>query len=122
LLANALGINYHPAAPDIILPVGISFYTFQSLSYTLDMYRRKIEPEKSLLDFFFIVTFFPQLVAGPIVRPDQLLPQFKVPHQANRSHLYRLIITHARIVYEIVLADVFLSSSADLVFGLQNHF
>ena len=77
LLTNSLGIDYQPAKADIILPVGISFYTFQTLSYTLDMYKRKSPPENSLLDFSLFVTFFPQLVAGPIVRPDELIPQFK---------------------------------------------
>ncbi len=76
-LTAALGIDFHPAEPNIILPVGISFYTFQTLSYTLDMYRKTSKPEKSLLDFSLFVTFLPQLVAGPIVRPNELIPQFK---------------------------------------------
>ncbi|MFT7072788.1 MBOAT family O-acyltransferase [Patiriisocius sp. Uisw_017] len=61
---------------NIILPVGISFYTFQTLSYTLDIYRKKIEPTKDALSFFTFVAFFPQLVAGPIERASHLLPQF----------------------------------------------
>lgn len=60
----------------IILPVGISFYTFQSLSYTIDVYRRKLEPTSNLIDFLAFVSFFPQLVAGPIERATNLLPQF----------------------------------------------
>lgn len=62
---------------NIILPVGISFYTFQTLSYTIDIYNRKIEPTKSALTFFTFVAFFPQLVAGPIERARQLIPQFE---------------------------------------------
>ena len=62
---------------DIILPVGISFYTFQTLSYTIDIYRRKIEPTRSALTFFTFVAFFPQLVAGPIERAIRLIPQFE---------------------------------------------
>ncbi|MBK8226913.1 MAG: MBOAT family protein [Flavobacteriales bacterium] len=61
---------------DIILPVGISFYTFQTLSYTIDVYRRRLEPSKDLLGFLAYVSFFPQLVAGPIERATNLLPQF----------------------------------------------
>jgi len=63
------------ALMDIILPVGISFYTFQTMSYTIDVYRREIEPAKSFLDFAFFVCFFPQLVAGPIVRAKDFIPQ-----------------------------------------------
>ncbi len=61
---------------DIILPVGISFYTFQTLSYTIDIYRRKLEPTKDFISFAAFVSFFPQLVAGPIERATSLLPQF----------------------------------------------
>ena len=60
---------------DIILPVGISFYTFQTLSYTIDVYRKELEPTKSFMDFLFFVSFFPQLVAGPIVRASDFIPQ-----------------------------------------------
>ena len=61
---------------NIILPVGISFYTFQTLSYSIDIYRRKLEPTKDIIAFFAFVSFFPQLVAGPIERATNLLPQF----------------------------------------------
>ena len=60
----------------IILPVGISFYTFQTLSYTIDVYRRKLEPTNDFIAFSAFVSFFPQLVAGPIERATNLLPQF----------------------------------------------
>lgn len=66
-------------ALDIFLPVGISFFTFQSLSYTIDVYRREIPPLKSLLDYAFFVSFFPQLVAGPIVRARDFIPQIRKP-------------------------------------------
>jgi alginate O-acetyltransferase complex protein AlgI len=62
---------------EVILPVGISFYTFQTMSYTIDVYRRNIDASKSLLEFALYVTFFPQLVAGPIERAANMLPQFK---------------------------------------------
>src|SRR5690606_3826748 len=63
----------------IILPVGISFYTFQTISYSVDIYRNKVKPLNSLLDFGFYVSFFPQLVAGPIVRAESFVPQISRP-------------------------------------------
>lgn len=65
----------------VILPVGISFYTFQALSYSIDVYRGKLEPTKDIVQFFAFVSFFPQLVAGPIERATNLLPQFEKPRQ-----------------------------------------
>src|SRR5438552_16414547 len=74
-----IGIIYHPPHLDILLPVGISFYTFHSLSYTLDIYRGVLQPTKSLRDFILAVSFFPQLVAGPLVRAGDFLPQLVTP-------------------------------------------
>lgn len=78
---NALGVTMHATTLQIILPVGISFYTFQTLSYTIDVYRKQLTPTKNFIDFAAFVTFFPQLVAGPIERASNLLPQF----QKNRN-------------------------------------
>ena len=71
-----LGTSIEVERLNIILPVGISFYTFQTLSYSIDIYRRKLEPSKDIIAFFTFVSFFPQLVAGPIERATNLLPQF----------------------------------------------
>lgn len=71
----------------IILPVGISFYTFQTLSYTIDVYRRKIEPTHDFLAFAAFVSFFPQLVAGPIERAERLLPQFLIRQKIEVDHI-----------------------------------
>ena len=71
-----LGSHIETHRLNIILPVGISFYTFQTLSYTIDVYRKKLEPTKDIIAFFTFVSFFPQLVAGPIERASNLLPQF----------------------------------------------
>ena len=71
-----IGIHLNPRTLNIILPVGISFYTFQTLSYTIDVYRGKLKPTKDIVSFFTFVAFFPQLVAGPIERAVNLLPQF----------------------------------------------
>ncbi|MCL4123724.1 UNVERIFIED_CONTAM: hypothetical protein GTU68_059105 [Idotea baltica] len=72
------GSNIAPNTLDIILPVGISFYTFQTLSYTIDVYKRKLEPTGDIISFLAFVSFFPQLVAGPIERASNLLPQFQL--------------------------------------------
>ncbi len=71
-----LGIELGEMTLNVVLPVGISFYTFQTLSYTIDIYRRRMEPAKDLVAFLAYVSFFPQLVAGPIERAEKLLPQF----------------------------------------------
>lgn len=76
-LADFVGWNYPIEALAVLLPVGISFYTFQTLSYTIDVYNRKIKPERHLGIFALFVSFFPQLVAGPIERPANLIPQFR---------------------------------------------
>jgi D-alanyl-lipoteichoic acid acyltransferase DltB (MBOAT superfamily) len=76
-LLNWLGFQAHPRTLEIVLPVGISFYTFQSMSYTIDVYRRQLAAERELSDFALFVAFFPQLVAGPIVRAVDFLPQLR---------------------------------------------
>ena len=73
----ALGIGYRVPALNLILPVGISFYTFQTMSYTIDVYRGDYRAERNFITFSLYVTFFPQLVAGPIERPGDLMPQLK---------------------------------------------
>jgi alginate O-acetyltransferase complex protein AlgI len=119
-LLNALGFNYHPAKPNIILPAGISFYTFTTLCYTIDMYKRKSKPVKSLLDFSLFVTFFPHLVAGPIVRPPQLVPQFETPRKANAQQLVQgLFLLSLGLFMKVFLADGMLSGPANTVFGSQ---
>ena len=77
MIANITSSNFSPF--DIFLPVGISFFTFQSLSYTIDVYRGNLKPLNRLLDYAFYVSFFPQLVAGPIVRAVDFIPQIKKP-------------------------------------------
>jgi len=73
---SLFGTKFNPISLQIVLPVGISFYTFQALSYTIDVYRKKLEPTRSIVDYFAFISFFPQLVAGPIERATNLLPQF----------------------------------------------
>ena len=120
-LMSAVGVVYVPPAWDIVLPVGISFYTFQTMAYTLDVYLRRAKPLDSLLDFSLFVTFFPQLVAGPIVRPTQLVPQFAAPRQATRDQmLWGLGLVVLGLFEKVVLADGGLASATDTVYGAKD--
>src|SRR5260370_41589848 len=117
LLAR-IGIIYQPPHLDILLPVGISFYTFHSLSYTLDIYRGVLKPTKSLRDFILAVSFFPQLVAGPIVRAGDFLPQLvRAPGLRTGQFLWGLLLMTMGLFEKIVLADTMLSGSADRIFS-----
>ncbi len=91
---------------DLLLPVGISFYTFQTLSYTIDVYRGAIEPEKHIGYFALYVTYFPQLVAGPIERSSKLLPQLKAHHKFNYEDFrYGLLQIASGFIKKVVIAD-----------------
>ncbi|HEU4791109.1 MAG TPA: MBOAT family O-acyltransferase [Flavobacterium sp.] len=115
---NLFGLEYHPATPNIILPAGISFYTFTTLCYTIDMYHKRSEPVKSMLDFSLFVTFFPHLVAGPIVRPPQLVPQFETERIASKKQMFDgLLLLSLGLFMKVVLADGMLSATADAVFN-----
>lgn len=117
-LVNALGIDYQPAQPNIILPAGISFYTFTTLCYTIDMYKKQSTPVKSLLDFSLFVTFFPHLVAGPIVRPHQLVPQFEKPRSASKTQMVNgLFLLTLGLFMKVVMADTMLANASDTVFN-----
>ncbi|MDB4450304.1 MBOAT family protein [Akkermansiaceae bacterium] len=103
---NQMGWVTDPVFMEIILPVGISFYTFQTMSYTIDLYRGKIEEEKSLLNFAVYVAFFPQLVAGPIIRARDFLPQLKEERKAILSHVVTgLCLVCGGFVMKSVYAD-----------------
>lgn len=92
---------------DLILPVGISFYTFQTLSYVIDVYRGDIEPEPHLGYYALFVSFFPQLVAGPIERPDNLLPQLKKEHKFDRDNfVHGFGIMIVGFFKKLVVADI----------------
>lgn len=91
---------------DLLLPVGISFYTFQALSYTIDVYKKKIEPTHSALSFFAYISFFPQLVAGPIERATNLLPQFQVKRKFNYDKaMSGMTLIIVGLFKKIVVAD-----------------
>lgn len=105
-LFDGLGYRLDTVTLDVILPVGISFYTFQALSYSIDIYRKNIQPTYDIIEFFAFISFFPQLVAGPIERAVNLLPQF----QKNRYFDYSKAIDGMRQMLwgffkKLVIAD-----------------
>ncbi len=91
---------------NIILPVGISFYTFQTLSYTIDIYKKQLKPTRDWLSFFAFVAFFPQLVAGPIERASHLLPQFKKIYNFDYARVKSgLLLMAFGLFKKMVIAD-----------------
>lgn len=101
---------------NIVLPVGISFYTFQTMSYVIDVYRKKLEPAKNLIDFALYVSFFPQLVAGPIERAEHLLPQIQNPRRMSKGKfLEGLHLSFWGLFKKVVIADN-MAQIADYVF------
>jgi len=119
---QTIGVHYVPPEFDIILPVGISFYTFQTLSYTIDVYRGQLKPWPSFLDFALYVTFFPQLVAGPIVRAVEFLPQCREPRRPTSAQLsWGLTLLLIGLVEKTALADGLLAPIADTVYGAPDR-
>jgi len=117
-IVNTFGIDFQARPMDIILPMGISFYTFQTMSYTIDLYKRKIKPARTFLDFALYVTFFPQLVAGPIVRAKDLITQFYEEKRATSNQfIWGIFLLTIGLFQKVVLADTLLSGTADDVFG-----
>lgn len=111
--------GWHPGnvTLDIILPVGISFYTFQTLSYTIDIYRKEFKATQSFLNFFTYVAFFPQLVAGPIERAAELLPQIEKPRVFNKIWFKEgLVQIFIGLFRKVVIADN-LAKYVDVVYG-----
>ncbi|MCB0372161.1 MAG: MBOAT family protein, partial [Muricauda sp.] len=116
------GNTFDVATLNIILPVGISFYTFQTLSYTIDVYNRKLEPAKDIVSFFTYVSFFPQLVAGPIERATNLLPQF----YRKRVFEYDFAVSGLKLILwglfkKIVIADN-AATFANIIFSNTDNY
>ncbi len=117
---NSLGMQADPFTLNVLLPVGISFYTFQSMSYTIDIYRGKLEPVRSKLDFLLYVTFFPQLVAGPIVRATDFLPQLVTPRKLSFAKIQKAVYwIGTGYMMKVGVADN-LASSVDLIYSAQS--
>jgi alginate O-acetyltransferase complex protein AlgI len=120
-LMHAFGIRADAHLIHIILPVGISFYTFQSMSYTIDVYRRKIPASRRFEDFVLYVSFFPQLVAGPIERGGMLLPQIEAPRTFRAEQFGEgLWLTLLGLFKKVVIADN-LANVANSVFDAQSR-
>jgi D-alanyl-lipoteichoic acid acyltransferase DltB (MBOAT superfamily) len=113
---TSLGLSASPPLLHIILPVGISFYTFHAISYVVDIYRGKVEPETSFVNVALYISFFPQLIAGPIIRATFIMPQIRQPRPYSRSQQamgIRLLL--GGFIYKAVIADM-LAEIADPVF------
>ena len=117
-LATALGTAYEPPPYSIVLPVGISFYTFQTLSYTIDVYRGRLSADWRFVDYALYVCFFPQLVAGPIVRAADFLPQTRAPRGPGAGNLIAgLGLFTAGLFQKAVLADGLFAPVANAAFN-----
>ena len=117
-LLGMAGIDYAVSAGNIILPLGISFYTFQSMSYSIDVYRRNIKPADSMLDFALYVSFFPQLVAGPILRAGYFMTQLLEENKERVADFgwgFALIVVG--LFEKVVLADGLLAPVVEDVYG-----
>lgn len=113
--ANITSTSFDPL--DIILPAGISFFTFRSISYMVDIYRREIEPCRNFLDYTFFLTFFPPLLAGPVVRAKDMLPQIKENPVATRAMVAEgLFLIIAGLIKKVVIADYISGNFVDRIF------
>ncbi len=117
-VAHVAGLSHVNAHLDLLLPIGISFYTFQSLSYTIDVWRGRLEPERSLVRFALFVAFFPQLIAGPIVRAADFLPQLRSRLTVQREDVdFALFRITKGIIKKVVLGDFIAARFTDIVFS-----
>jgi D-alanyl-lipoteichoic acid acyltransferase DltB (MBOAT superfamily) len=122
-LTEALGIEWAAPTIKLMLPVGISFYTFQSLSYTIDVWRGRLTAERSFLKFALFVTFFPQLVAGPIVRADEFLPQLHRPPRLSAARMEEgLFLILKGLVKKVLLGDWIAAQLTDMIFASPENY
>ncbi|MDY0000828.1 MAG: MBOAT family protein [Polyangia bacterium] len=120
---TAMGFPADPVLLGVALPVGISFFTFQSMSYTIDIYRRELEPTPSYLRYLLFVAFFPQLVAGPIVRAATFLPQLASPRSLDsRQGGLGLFLIMSGLVKKVCIADYLAVNLVDRVFERPDWF
>ena len=107
----------------IFLPIGISFYTFQTMSYTIDIYRRELEPARNVWDFMFFVSFFPQLVAGPIVRAKDFIPQiYEKLHLTKKELSYAFYLIIGGLIKKAVISDYISVNFVDRVFNFPDNY
>jgi len=121
-MLGRFAIQVHPVTLSLMLPVGISFYTFQTLGYVIDVYRGDVEPEKNFLTYAAFISFFPQLVAGPIERTANLLPQIKGEHRFDKEKAtYGLLLMAWGFFKKLVVADN-LAVYADQIFDDVHYY
>ncbi len=121
IFSNAV-FGSHFKVENLILPIGISFFTFQSLSYTIDVYRKKVEPEKNILNYGFFVCFFPHLVAGPIVKAHEFLYQLRLPYQLSKADFGMAIFWILNGYLKKIMADYLAVNLIDRMFDNPNYF
>ncbi len=121
VFSNAV-FDTHFKVENLILPIGISFFTFQSLSYTIDVYRKKVEPEKNILNYGFFVCFFPHLVAGPIVKAHEFLYQLRLPYQLSKTDFGMAIFWILNGYLKKIMADYLAINLIDRMFDNPNYF
>ena len=120
-LLNLIGIQFQPLESSIILPVGISFYTFQTLSYTIDIFMKKSKPCPYFIDYALFVTFFPQLIAGPIVRPSQFIPQCRVPRKGSAKQLnWGISLFIIGLFLKVTIADALMAPIVEKVYNIDH--
>jgi len=118
-LLALIGVRFEPLDLGILLPIGISFYTFESMSYVIDVYRRRFSASRSLVDYGLFVTFFPHLVAGPILRYQDFAPQCQVAKSWAAIPWGRaLTMVFAGLAMKVALADLVFAPTADRVFAV----
>ena len=121
-LINSFGGSLDFVHLNIILPVGISFYTFQTLSYTIDIYRKKLDPTTNFIDFALFVSFFPQLVAGPIERAKHLLPQLDRKLSPTKNQIAEGIELIVYGLFKKILIGDAIGRIADNIFAYQEYY
>lgn len=121
MVSQMIGNNFQPW--DIFLPVGISFYTFKTISYTVDVYRDKMKPLESLLDYAFYVSFFPTLLAGPITRANDFVPQIRKPlHLSNEMFAQGVFLIVIGLLKKAVISDYLSANFVDRIFDNPSLF
>jgi D-alanyl-lipoteichoic acid acyltransferase DltB (MBOAT superfamily) len=122
-LLGWIGVHVPPTHLRMVLPFGISFFTFETMSYTIDVWRRRIAPTRRYLDYLLFVCFFPHLVAGPIVRPGQMLPQLAAPPRYDADRQARGLLRIATGLFKkILIGDYLAQAVVERVFSTPERF
>jgi D-alanyl-lipoteichoic acid acyltransferase DltB (MBOAT superfamily) len=121
-LLSAVGLHFGAPVLYVILPAGISFYTFESMSYVIDVYRRKVKSTDKFFDFALFIAYFPKLVAGPIMRISQLLPELQTKRKVTTQHIMTgCVLILVGLVRKAVIADA-IGREVDAIFAAPHNF